>query len=124
MAPILVSNSFPFSLIRRPVRIEPRSDSELVTAMFERPWVSAWGHENTVEIAGTIVGADLRPKTARPALVLDSERLPSLDGQSFDEVWLLSPDYISGFRPQIGEEVPASAITGWQILQLTFLAFK
>lgn len=120
MTPILISNSFPFSLVRRAMRVEPRSVGELLTAMHGRPWVSAWGHENTVAAASTIACADLRPTAPRPALSLDAEKLPSLDGQSFAEVWLLSPDYTPGFRPQIGQEVPAEAILGWQVLQLSF----
>lgn len=120
MSPILISNSFPFSLVRRPMRAEPRSVGDLLTAMHERPWVSAWGHDNTVAIASTIACADLRPVTARPALNLDANLLPSLDGQSFEQVWLLSPDYTPGFRPQIGQEVAAEAISGWQLLRLIF----
>ena len=120
MSPILISNTFPFSLVRRPIRVEPRSVKDLRTAMDERAWVSAWGHENTIALANTLACADLRPATVRPALVLDSGKLPSLDGQSFDEVWLLSPDYTPGFRPQIGHEVPAEAIQGWQVLRLVF----
>ena len=120
MQPILISNSFPFSLVRRPMRVEPRSVGELLTAMHEHPWVSAWGHENTVALASTLACADLRPATPRPALALDEALLPNLNGQSFEEVWLLSPDYTPGFRPQIGQDVPAEVITGWQVLHLAF----
>lgn len=120
MTPILISNSFPFSLVRRPMRVEPRSVGELLTAMHEHPWVSAWGHDNTVAAASTIACADLRPTTPRPALSLDVENLPSLDGQSFAEIWLLSPDYQPGFRPQIGQEVTPEQMTGWQVLRLLF----
>ncbi|MFN0077912.1 MAG: hypothetical protein ACKVY0_15760 [Prosthecobacter sp.] len=120
MSPILISNSFPFSLVRRSMQVEPRSVGELLTVMHQRPWVSAWGHENTVALASTLACADLRPATPRPALTLDADLLPSLDGQSFEEVWLLSPDYAPGFRPQIGQEVPPQAITGWQVLCIDF----
>lgn len=120
MHPLLVSNSFPFSLVRRRLTVEPRCVGDLLTAMQERPWVSAWGHENTVAAASTIVCADLRPDVARPALTLDQDLLPSLDGRSFGEIWLLSPDYEPGFRPQVGQEVPEAAIKGWQVLSLTF----
>lgn len=121
MSPILISNSFPFSLIRRSVQVEPRVVGDLLTAMHENPWVSAWGHENTVELASTIACANLRPNTSRPALSLDEALLPSLEGQSFEEIWLLSPDYAPGFRPQIGQEVAAESIIDWQVLLLTFL---
>ncbi len=120
MSPLLISNSFPFSLVRRPMRAEPCSAVDLLTAMHERQWVSAWGHENTVKLASIIACADLRPATPRPALSLDPAQLPSLDGQSFEEVWLLSPDYAPGFRPQIGQEVSAENILDWQVLRLSF----
>jgi len=118
--PILISNSFPFSLIRRRVIVEPRGVSDLLTAMHERPWVSAWGHANTVALASTITCADLRPKTERPALKLSDDKLPSLDGQTFTECWLLSPDYQPGFRPAVGEEVSADKIRDKQVLRLTW----
>jgi hypothetical protein len=120
MSPILISNSFPFSLVRRSMRVEPRSVGELLTAMHERPWVSSWGHENTVASASAIACADLRPTTPRPALSLDADLLPTLEGQSFSKIWLLSPDYTPGFRPQIVQEVPEEAILGWQVLCLSF----
>ena len=99
----------------------PRSVRGLLTAMNECPWVSAWGHENTVNLASVIACADLQPNSPRPALSLDAHLLPCLDGQSFHEIWLLSPDYSPGFRSQIGQEVPASAILGWQVLWLKFI---
>jgi hypothetical protein len=121
MPPILISNSFPFSLVRRPIRVEPRSAADLVSAMRQRPWVSAWGHENTLTAASAIARADLRPAAPRPALSLNPDLLPCLQGQCFDEIWLLSPDYAAGFRPQIGEELPAGAILSWQVLFIGFL---
>jgi len=120
MNSILISNSFPFSLIRRRVSVEPRSVGDLLTAMHERPWVSAWGHANTVALASAIACADLRPKTERPALTLTPEMLPSLDGHTFTECWLLSPDYTPGFRPQVGEEVSPDKIRDWQVLRLVW----
>ena len=119
-APILISNSFPFSLIRRRVVVEPRSVADLLTAIHERPWVSAWGHANTVNLASTIACADLRPSAERPALTLTPEQLPRLDGQTFSECWLLSPDYTPGFRPRVGEEVSTDKILDWQVLRLAW----
>ena len=121
MLPLLISNSFPFSLVRRSVLVEPRGIEDLRAAMRERPWVSAWGHANTVGLASEIAGTDLRPGRERPALELATDGLPSLDGQSFAECWLLSPDYVPGFRPAIGEEVSPERILGWQVLRLTWL---
>jgi hypothetical protein len=118
MKPFLLSNSFPFSLIRRRLIVEPRHESDLITLMHQRPWVSAWGHENTLALASSIVGHDLRPSTQRPALTLDAHQLPLLDGQSFDEAWLLSPTFVPGFRPAIGQEPTPADIQHWQVLQL------
>ena len=120
MSPILISNSFPFSLIRRRVVVEPRTVAELLTAMHERPWVSAWGHANTAAVASTILCADIRPKVDRPVLALSEDKLPQLDGQIFTECWLLSPDYTPGFRPAIGEQVSADKIRDWQVLRLVW----
>lgn len=120
MQPILISNSFPFSLVRRAMKVAPRGLGDLLSAMHEQPWVSAWGHENTMAAASALAGANLRPTTPRPALTLDADMLPSLDGRSFQEIWLLSPDYTAGMRPRIGEEVSAEAIQRWQVLCLSF----
>lgn len=116
--PVLLGNTFPLTLVRRPVRIEPRTVEELRKEVSARGVASFWGHTNTLEAARKFLGFDSTPATARPALTLNSALLPCLDGQSFDEVWLLSPDYAPGFRPQIGQEVPADAIIGWQVLCL------
>ncbi|HSI85914.1 MAG: hypothetical protein ACAI35_03955 [Candidatus Methylacidiphilales bacterium] len=116
--PILVSNSFPFSLIRRRVTAEPREIEELRETLRTRPWASFWGHTNTLEAAGAMAGVDLSPKTARPAISLNEEGLPTLDGMIFRECWLLSPYYVPGFRPSPGEEVTAKNILGWQVLRM------
>ena len=116
--PILISNSFPFALVRREMTAMPMPLSALQECLRTRPFVSAWGHANTLQAAHAIVGVDLTPQSERPALTLSAEQLPSLDGQAFTECWLLSPEYKAGFRPKINEEVPAEAITGWQALRL------
>lgn len=116
---ILLGNTFPLALVRRIVTIEPIrvedaqiiiSDSEVVD--------SFWGHANTLAAAEATLGVSVRPKVERPALVLDPDGLPSLDGVSYSTVLVLSPDYAPGFRPAIGQEVPAEAILGWQALLL------
>ena len=116
--PILISNSFPFSLIRRPVNVRPRGLDELGAALRSRPFASAWGHANTVALAGELIGIDLTPASERPALTLSDDLLPVLDGRSFDECWLLSPDYTPGFRPQVNQELSPDHIRGWQVLRL------
>lgn len=118
MKAILISNSFPFSLIRREVRVVPRTQSDLHQAIAAGTWVSAWGHSNTLAAASAIAGVDLTPATARPAISLSADGLPAMDGHQFEECWLLSPEYTPGFRPQIGEEVSPENIKNWQVLQL------
>ena len=115
---ILISNSFPFALIRRKVTVTPVPLSTLCNILHSCDIVSAWGHANTLELANEIVGAELTPQSDRPVITLTEEYFPSLAGRTFTECWLLSPDYTQGFRPKIGEEVPPEAIAGWQVLLL------
>ena len=119
---ILLGNTFPLSLIRRPVRIEPAALDELKRRLQAEGFVSFWGHDNTAAAAQSLLGVDPRPgEGQRPAIVLTPDALPSLDGQAFHEVWVLSPDYAPGFRPQIGHEVPLEAIVAWQVLRITIV---
>jgi len=117
---ILIGNSFPLSLIRRPVQIEPQTFEALQEAKQNAEIFSFWGHANTLDVAEQFTGISLQPKTKRPALQLQESRLPQLYGQTFCECWVLSPDYIDNFRPAIGEEVPPEKIKDWQILKLTW----
>jgi hypothetical protein len=118
--PILLGNSFPMSLVRRRVVIEPRTIGELRQVLVERGFRSFWGHENTVVCAEALLGVLVRPKQERPALVLDQERYPALEGEASTECWILSPDYCQGFRPAVGEEVRMSDIIGWQVLRMVW----
>lgn len=118
--PILLGNAFPLSLIRRPALIEPRTLDELRREVAAHEMVSFWGHDNTLDAVRAVLGFDPTPATARPALTLDGNSLPALDGVAFDEVWILSPDYADGFRPEIGVEVPLARISGWQVLRISF----
>jgi hypothetical protein len=120
MNPILISNSFPFSLVRRRMVVEPRSLDDLKDRIAQSPWQSVWGHANTVAVAGGMLGVDLHPKTERPAIEVSPDGLPSYAGQLYTECWLLSPNYTPGFRPQVGEEVPPEKIAGWQVLRLVW----
>lgn len=117
---LLIGNSFPLSLIRRAVRIEPRSIDHLRVAMKSAEVHSFWGHANTAPLAEEMLGSSLFRGSERPALTLSETRKPVLDGVEFTECWVLSPDYQPGFRPKVGEEVPSDQILGWQILQLTW----
>ncbi|NMA44958.1 MAG: hypothetical protein GX945_00195 [Lentisphaerae bacterium] len=115
---ILLGNSFPLSLVRRPVHIEPRRLADLHAALTGRTIYSFWGHENTLAAVTRILARDVSPKTARPVLSLDKNKLPCLDGRSFNECWVLSPDYVENFRPALGQEVPEAAIAAWRVLQI------
>ena len=117
---ILIGSTFPISLIRRKVTIEPSDICELRRKAAISQIFSFWGHDNTVSAAGTLLGFDVTPKSQRPALVLNSEFLPELEGHIFTECWVVSPDYIAGFRPEIGSEVSSGKIIGWQILKMTW----
>ena len=113
---ILLGNSFPLSLIRRPVHIEPRQLVDLQAALAGRTIYSFWGHGNTLAAVTRMLGRDVRPKTARPVLSLDNKSLPCLDGRAFNECWVLSPDYVENFRPDPGQEVAEEAIAAWRVL--------
>ena len=117
---ILIGNSFPLSLIRRDVTIEPQPHSALKSALDGKRIVSFWGHTNTLARAEEFAGCGLAPKSERPVLKLNDDHFPTLGNQAFSEVWILSPDYIGHFRPAVGEEVPPEKISGWQILKLTW----
>ena len=116
----LIGNSFPFSLIRRNVKIEISNLLTLSEQLFKSKIFSFWGHNNTINVANNILGVDITPKTERPILSLDKDNIPLLNNISFTECWILSPDYVKDFRPKIGEEVSENKILGWQILKITW----
>ncbi len=118
---VLIGSTFPLSLIRRKVQIEPSSLSEL-SALAARAVVhSFWGHSNTYAAASAMLGFNVAPRKERPAISLDEDKLPALDGISFRDCWILSPDYVSGFRPEIGAEVSPGKIANWQVLRIRWL---
>ena len=119
---ILLGNTFPLSLIRRRAVITPATLEELRTRLQTEGYATYWGHANTWPAAASILGTTTHTPPARQALTLSGDSLPMLDGQVFDQVWVLSPDLTPGFRPAIGQEVPASHITGWQVLHIRFPA--
>jgi len=120
LPPFLIGSTFSLSLIRRHVSITPHPLQRLKDELQKRIFVSFWGHQNTLQAACTILGANIEPRSVRPAIQLDDNNFPILDGQKFTECWVLSPDYIAGFRPEIGEEVSSDKIIGWQVLQITW----
>lgn len=114
----LIGNTFPMSLVRRQVRITPCELDFFKEFVGNGPVCSFWGHRNTLRAANAFTGLDLTPKTERPAVVLDRDGFPTLDGEWFGQAFIISPDYKPGFRPRIGEEVKPEEITGWQILHV------
>lgn len=120
-AGLLVGNSFPLSLVRRRVVIEPVAVETLRAALATKFVRSFWGHANTLAAVSRWLGSDLTPASERPALFCDAvTRLPMLDGEIFAECWVISPDYAPGFRPTLGVEVPPEKIPTWQVLRLTW----
>jgi hypothetical protein len=119
-SPVLLGNSFPLSLVRRRVVLEPAQPGALREALHARGWKSFWGHANTLAAAGDWLGVDVTPESERPALTLDASGLPMLGGRSYGEVWLLSPEYPEGFRPRVGEEVSPAQISDWRVLRMEF----
>lgn len=113
----LVGNSFPLSLVRRPVRIVPQNMDSFTQAM-RGGWRSFWGHNNTLSAAMEACGLDLTPERERPALTLSAEGYPVFEGIEFRSCWIVSPNYLPGFRPAPGVEVASEEITGWSILRI------
>ena len=120
---VLIGNSFPLVLIRRRVTIAPVPGKEIRQRLLSAgKVVSFWGHLNTLPAAEAFLGVPLAPERERPALTLDEEKFPVLDGARFTECHVLSPDYRTGFRPAIGQEVSADEISGWQCLKIRWEA--
>ncbi|NLK82782.1 MAG: hypothetical protein GX280_01700 [Lentisphaerae bacterium] len=117
---ILIGNSFPLSLARRKLIIEPASLDALLTAAAGKRICSFWGHENTLAAASAATKLDLAPAVERPVMSLSPDKLPMLGEYEFSECWIVSSDYRGNFRPSVGAEVPESMISGWQVLKLTW----
>lgn len=119
---LLIGNTFSMTLIRHhTVTVTDCAVADLARDARRCGVASFWGHANTRAAAEALLGVDLRPKTERPAIVLDAEDYPTLDGARFTECYVLSPDYRPGFRPAIGVEVAATDIMGWHALRLSWM---
>lgn len=114
---VLVGNSFPFPLIRRQVDVRPMP---LEAFPKDVEVCSFWGHANTLASASEFLGVDLTPKTARPALTLSENKLPTFDGEEFSECWIVSPNYAEVSRAPTGTETPAEKIKDWTLLKISW----
>ena len=114
---ILIGNSFPLSLIRKnKVEIQEVPLESFKQYLTNSEIFSFWGHRNTLKVAEQILGVCLEPRAERPAIELNEMCLPTLYG----ECWVLSPNYIQGFRPSIGEEVREEQISDWIVLKINW----
>ena len=121
MQKVLIGNAFPLSLVRKgTVAMACRPVEELRRLAQASVVVSYWGHENTRRLAEDLLGVSLKPRTARPALRLAPDGRPLLDGETFETCWVLSPDYKTGRRPAVGEEVGPDEIAGWQVVRISW----
>lgn len=121
MTELLVGNTFPLTLIRRKIVISPEPLPGLQLAASGKRIASFWGHANTLCSASKVTELDLTPRTERPVLELSSEGLPMLDGQVFQECWVISPDYRENFRPNVNQTVDAINIINWQCLKISWI---
>ena len=117
---ILLGNSFPLSLVRRRVVIEPVAIETFRKAAAGAELFSFWGHANTIQAATAMLGFNVAPRESRPALTLDAAGRPTLYGRAFEVCWILSPIYAGNYRPKVGEEVPAEKIVDWQVLKMSW----
>ncbi len=114
----MIGNAFPLTLIRHGVTIQPVQLEEMRQALRTRPWISFWGHENTLKSANHLLGTDITPHEDRPAIILQDDGIPELGGSRYHRCYILSADYEPGYRPAVGEEVGEEHIIGWQALRI------
>ncbi len=115
---ILLGSTFSLALIRRKVVITPSDLETLRHVLRERGFVSFWGHDNTLAAANELLGCDVTPSRERPAVCVSGSGLPMLDEKVFSECWVLTPYYVTGFRPALGQEIQPEHIAGWQVLKM------
>ena len=121
MTELLVGNTFPLTLMRRRLVVEPVPLERLRGEAAGKRVVSFWGHANTLHTASEAVGFDLSPAEERPVLELSPEALPMLGGKEFRECWVISPDCRRNFRPSANRALESEDVSGWQCLRITWL---
>lgn len=117
-----IGNTFPTSLIRRTVTIRPIDKAFYASLVSSDAKLhSYWGHANTIAAANQFLGVDVTPPSARRAISLNSDNLPMLDGVLLDGIIVVSPTYVSGYRPAEGEVSSPDKIVAWQLLLVEFI---
>jgi hypothetical protein len=121
MNKILIGNSFPLTLVKNKVLISSIDVDEIKALISEGAEIcSFWGHSNTVSIAETMLGCNI--KCDRVALDVNKNGgILHPQGGEFRVLYTLTPNYKEAFRPQIGVEVTPDQILGWQALKIEIL---
>ena len=115
---VLIGNTFPMPLVQAPCRMTPASVASLQVAAHGATIRSYWGHASTLPAANEATGLDLTPARERPALEVDDAGRPVFDGASFDDCWVVCPQYAPGYRPQPQTPVPVDRIAGWHVVHI------
>ena len=118
----LLSNAFPTALMRRKIMVSPISLEMMRRLLTDHYFVSVWGHDNTLSLASLVLGIDVTPLNRRDVVMLDAENYPTVRGERFTRVLILSPDLPQGFRPESSEVIIAEQISRWFPLLLDFAA--
>lgn len=117
---MLIGNSFPWPLVRLPIRAVPLSLEEFQRKLRQKSGIrSFWGHPDTLPEVSRFCGVDLTPRDERAVLQLSSEGFPSFDGEVFPVCYVISPEYEFYFRP--GHETERNPeIIGWKIIEISW----
>lgn len=120
---MLIGNTYPSSLIRRPALFTPVSVEEAQELLASRDSDSFWGHSNTVALASDVLGVDLTPREERPTLTLSDNNLPVLHGVEHLEVLVVSANIKAGHRKPRSDksEYLPEDIESWQVLLVRFI---
>ena len=117
-----IGNTFPTSLIRRTVTIHPIDKAFYASLVSSNAKLhSYWGHANTIAAANQFLGMDVTPPSERRAIALNEEKRPMLDGVLLDGIIVVSPTYVTGYRPAEGEVSSPDKILDWQLLLVEFI---
>jgi len=85
---LLIGNSFPLSLIRQKVTIEPEDVDKLKRRLKSEHIESFWGHNNTLKTVSEYLDYDLKPKSKRPVIALNNLGYPTFAETEYKEIWV------------------------------------